>query len=87
MMMKTRDILMKREKRHQSQSNVGGEPLINLGSSIIQEIRKQLGDRQSDNGWGRCSSKEEPPPGSLTQAERFEKITIYTSNNINYEST
>jgi hypothetical protein len=77
----------KTEKRHQSQSNVGGELLINLGSSIIQEICKQLGDLQSDNGWGRCASKEEPPPGSLTQAECSGKIAIYTSNNISDEST
>ncbi len=77
----------KTEKRHQSQSNVGGEPLINSGSSIIQEICKQLGDRQSDNGWGRCAAKEEPPPSSLTRAECSGKITIYTSNNISDEST
>ncbi len=47
----------KTEKRHQSQSNVGGEPLINLGSSTIQEIHNSVTGRVTTAGGGALSKR------------------------------
>jgi hypothetical protein len=51
----------KTEKRHQSQINVRGEPLINLGLSTIQEICNSVTGRVRMAGGGALPKRNHCP--------------------------